>query len=220
MSLPIPPTGADFWNLFSAFFIIGLVAGGTVVGMMVYYAYANRRKIKRQHFQVHHTHFRSRAREAAIIATISTTILFTLAILSNNIATHIQHPPNPAESLVINVEAFQWAFRFTYPNNVSVVTDCKIPVNTPVIFNVTSLDVMHDFGLPDFKVKIDAIPGRYNIIWIEVPDLQGQNELAYQIHCYELCGIGHTYMMGTLTVMNQTAFDQWLNQTAASQAGG
>jgi cytochrome c oxidase subunit 2 len=220
MSLPVPPTGADFWNLFSAFFIIGLVAGGTVVGMMVYWAYANRKKIKRQHFQVHHTHFRSRAREAAIIAMISTTLLFTLAILSDNIVTHIQYPPDPSQSLVIRVEALQWAFRFIYPNNVTVVSNCRIPVDTPVIFNVTSLDVMHDFGLPDFKVKIDAIPGRYNIIWIEVPSLEGQNELIYKIHCYELCGIGHTYMMANLTVMGQSAFDQWLNQTAASQAGG
>ena len=220
MSLPVPPTGSDFWNLFSAFFIIGLVAGGTVVAMMTYWAYANRKKVRRHLFTVHHTHFRSRAREAVTIAVISTTLLFTLAILSDNIVTHIQYPPDPAQSLVIDVTAFQWAFKFTYPNNVSVVSDCKIPVDTPVIFNVTSTDVMHDFGLPDFKVKIDAIPGRYNIIWIEVPSLEDQNELIYKIHCYELCGIGHTYMMANLTVMSQSAFDQWLNQAAASQAGG
>ena len=95
-----------------------------------------------------------------------------------------------------------------------------ITQQAPVIFNVTSTDVMHDFGLPDFKIKIDAIPGRYNVIWIEVPSLEGHEELVYKIHCYELCGIGHTYMMANLTVMSQSAFDQWLNQTAISQAGG
>jgi cytochrome c oxidase subunit 2 len=220
MSLPIPPTGADFWNLFSAFFIIGLTAGGTAVGMMVYYVYANRKEIKRSQFKIHHTHFRSRAREASIIALISTTILFVLAILSNVVATHIQYEPQPAEALTIDVTAFQWAFRFTYPNNVSIVNDCKIPVNKPIIFNVTSIDVMHDFGLPQFKVKIDAIPGRYNTIWVEVPSLEGQNQLIYQFHCYELCGVGHTYMMGNLTVLSQSAFDQWLKQMEENQYGG
>ena len=219
MSLPLPPSGQEFWLLFEAFFIIGLVAGGTVVGMMVAWVYSNRKKIRRKDFTVHHTHFRSRAREAATVAMISTTILFVLAGLSNIIATTIQTPPNPEESLLIDVAAFQWAFRFTYPNGVSVVNYPKIPVNTPVIFNVTSTDVMHDFGLPDFKVKIDAIPGRHNIIWVEVPSLEGQEELNYQIHCYELCGVGHTFMMGNLTVVSQTAFSQWLSEQAASQLG-
>jgi cytochrome c oxidase subunit 2 len=93
-------------------------------------------------------------------------------------------------------------------------------VDTTVIFNVTSIDVMHDFGLPQFKIKTDAIPERYNVIWLNVPSLEGQNELTYQIKCYELCGIGHTYMTANLIVMNQTAFDQFLTEAAASQGVG
>jgi cytochrome c oxidase subunit 2 len=220
MSLPVPPTGVDFWNLFSVFFIIGMIGGSLVVAFMVYYAYVNRKKVGRREFTVSREHFRSRAREAVVLASISFTVLFILAILSNTIATNIQTPPDPAQSLTVDVTAFQWAFKFTYPNNVTVVGTCRIPVNTSVIFNVTSMDVMHDFGLPDFKIKTDAIPGRYNIIWLTVPSLEGQSELTYQIHCYELCGIGHTYMMADLVVMEQSAFQQWLNQTATNQAGG
>ena len=220
MSLPVPPTAADYWNLFSAFFIIGIVGGATVVGMMMYYAYANREKIGRREFKISRVHFRSRAREAVIIATISLTILFSLSILSDRIAANIQTPPDASSSLVIKVTALQWAFKFTYPNNVTIASECRIPVDTNVIFNVTSIDVMHDFGLPQFKTKTDAIPGRYNVIWLNVPSLEGQNELTYQIKCYELCGIGHTYMTANLVVMNQTAFDQFLSQAAVSQGVG
>lgn len=220
MSTPIPPTGIDFWNLFSVFFIIGLIGGGIVVGFMVYYTYVNRGKTGRREFKISPAHFRSRAHEAVTFASISLTILFILAFLSNNIATNIQTPPDPAKSLIIKVTAFQWAFEFTYPNNVTEVGNCRIPVNTPIIFNVTSIDVMHDFGLPEFKIKTDAIPDRYNVIWLTVPSLEGQNELTYQIHCYELCGIGHTFMMANLTVLRQNDFQQWLNQTATSQTGG
>ena len=220
MSLPIPPTGADFWNLFSAYFIIGVVAGGIVVAAMVYYAYSNRKTTGRREFKVDRAHYRSRAREAIVLASISFVILFVLAILSNNIAANIQTPPDPSQSLTIHVTAFQWGFKFTYPNNVSVYTTCYVPVNTPIVFNVTSIDVMHDFGLPDFKIKTDAMPGMHNIIWLTVPSLEGQSELTYQIHCYELCGVGHTYMMANMTVLEQSAFKQWLNQTAASQGVG
>ena len=212
MSLPVPPTAADYWNLFSAFFIIGMVGGSTVVGMMIYYTYANRGKIGRREFKISRVHFRSRAREAFILATISLTILFTLSVLSDRIAANIQTPPDPSSSLVIKVTALQWAFQFTYPNNVTIASECRIPVDTPVIFNVTSI--------PQFKIKTDAIPGRYNVIWLNVPSLEGQNELTYQIKCYELCGIGHTYMTANLIVMNQTAFNQFLTETAASQGVG
>jgi cytochrome c oxidase subunit 2 len=220
MSLPVPPTALDFYNLFTAFFVIGIVAGGIVVALMVGYAYVNRKTIGRREFKISRKHFRSRAREAIIIGAISTSILFTLAILSNTIATNIQTPPDPTNSLTIDVTAFQWGFLFTYPNNVTVATNCRIPVNTPIIFNVTSIDVMHDFGLPQFKIKIDAIPGRYNVLTLNVPSLEGQDQLIYQIKCYELCGAGHTYMMGNLTVLSESSFNQFLNSQSASGQGG
>jgi cytochrome c oxidase subunit 2 len=221
MSLPIPPAAANYYDLFSAFFIIGLVAGGTVVGYMVYYAYANRKNIGRREFKISRAHFRSRAREAVVLAMISLTILFTLSAISDRMAYDIQTPPDDPGALTVEVTAFQWAFEFTYPAyNITVVTDCRIPVNTQVIFNVTSIDVMHDFGLPQFKIKTDAIPGRYNIIWLSVPSLEGYNELTYQIKCYELCGVGHTVMDGNLIVMSEAAFIQWVNQTATSQRAG
>ena len=79
---------------------------------------------------------------------------------------------------------------------------------------------MHNFGLHDFKLKIDAIPGRYNIVWITAPDVSGNDTLTYQIRCYELCGTGHTYMIGSLVVMSPTAFDQWVIQNTANMTGG
>ena len=91
------------------------------------------------------------------------------------------------------------------------------------MFNVTSADVMHNFYLVQFKVSIEAIPGRYNILWITTPVANGNTVYTYDIRCKELCGIGHTYMEGTMDVMSQTAFDQWLaNQTAStiSTTGG
>jgi cytochrome c oxidase subunit 2 len=73
---------------------------------------------------------------------------------------------------------------------------------------------MHNFGLMDFRVKIDAIPGRYNVVGVSTPSLDGNSQLNYTIRCYELCGSIHTYMMAPLTVLDPVVFNQWLsNQT-------
>jgi cytochrome c oxidase subunit 2 len=91
------------------------------------------------------------------------------------------------------------------------------------MFNVTSTDVMHNLYLVQFRVSIEAVPGRYNVIWITTPVATGNQEWSYDIKCKELCGIDHTFMDATMTVMSQTAFNQWLtNETAttSSTAGG
>ena len=81
---------------------------------------------------------------------------------------------------------------------------------------------MHNFYLVQFKVSIEAVPGRYNIIWITTPSATGNEEYNYNIMCKELCGVGHTFMDATMNVISQTAFDQWLagqNATSLSNSG-
>ena len=217
MSQPIPPSATDWWNLFGLFFYIGLVAGAVVVAAMVYFVAKNRRRKGQPEFNPTEELSRSRAREAVVFASISIVLLLSLAIGSYRLTTSFQYPPPASQSLVVEVTAFQWNFRFQYPNGVTTTGECYVPANKPIIFNVTSTDVMHNFGLADFKQKIDAIPGRYNTVWITTPPLSGNKELNYTIRCYELCGTGHTYMIATLTVMDPNAFDQWLtNQTATN----
>jgi cytochrome c oxidase subunit 2 len=67
-------------------------------------------------------------------------------------------------------------------------------------------------------VKIDAIPGRYNVVGVTTPPLDGNSQLNYTIRCYELCGSIHTYMTAPLTVMDPTVFDQWLSSQTATNA--
>jgi cytochrome c oxidase subunit 2 len=125
--------------------------------------------------------------------------------------------------LVIDVTAFQWAFRFGYPDGVNTLDQLNLPGNTTIMFNVTSADVMHNFYLVQFKVSIEAIPGRYNIFWITTPVATGNEQYTYDIKCKELCGISHTYMDATMLVMSQTAYDQWLASqlsTNSTASGG
>lgn len=213
VSQPSIPSAEAWWNLFYLFLFFGTLAGGIVVGLMLYFIYRYRYKEGHTESTYEPSPLRFRVREAIILATISGILLFSLTIVSFRTLTMEQNPPPPANTLFIKVTAYQWAFKFTYPNNVTTL-EARVPSGSPILFNVTSSDVMHNFGLPAFKLKIDAIPGVYNTLFITTPALDGQNELDYQIRCYELCGSGHSFMMSTLRVVSGTAFNQWLSQRA------
>lgn len=220
LALPTPPTAVDWNRFFNLTGAVGLIALAIVVGAMVFFVYSGTR-IKKE--PIRHAHGPSRVREFVIFSSISVILLFSLVVASYRMTSELQFAPTSPDTLTIDVSAFQWSFRFTYPNNVTSMRDCAVPAGKQVIFNVTSADVMHNFGLPNFKLKIDAIPGRFNILWITTPQVNPNQQLTYQIRCYELCGTGHTYMIGKLIVMEETAFNQWLNnQTMAKlmAAGG
>jgi cytochrome c oxidase subunit 2 len=93
-----------------------------------------------------------------------------------------------------------------------------LPGNTVVMFNVTSADVMHNLYLIQFKVSIEAVPGRYNIIWVTTPAATGNQAYTYNIECKELCGDGHTFMDATMYVVSQTAYNQWLASQISSNS--
>ena len=217
MLQPMPPNAADWNNFFNLASYVALTALAVVVAAMVYFIIRYRERKGQPKFIPEKRMSKSRARDAIIFAVISIVILFSVTLAGDRLALNARFPPSAGQSLVIDVTAFQWGFRFYYPNNVTS-GDLYVPENTTIMFNVTSTDVMHNFGLMDFKVKIDAIPGRYNIIWVTTPPLNGQTEIDYTVRCYELCGSGHTYMVAPMKVVTLTAYSQWLNNQTSTNS--
>jgi cytochrome c oxidase subunit 2 len=80
-----------------------------------------------------------------------------------------------------------------------------VPVNRPVVIQLTSKDVIHSFGLPNFRVKQDVIPGTISTVWF-TPTVIGE----YDIACSQLCGLGHYRMRGTLVVESDADFQKYL----------
>jgi heme/copper-type cytochrome/quinol oxidase subunit 2 len=224
LSQTLPPSAVDWNNFFNLAAAIALIALSVVVAAMVIFIFANREKKGQGKFILEKHLSRSRARDAMIFAAISIIILFSVNVAGVRLTPNARFQPSVSESYVINVTAFQWSFRFYYPNsNVSSTGFLNVPENTIIMFNVTSTDVMHNFYLMQYRVSIDAIPGRFNIIWVTTPSLGSNSQLDYKIVCKELCGTGHTSMEVPMTVMSQSAFNQWLsNQTVtnSTSAGG
>ena len=223
MSQTIPSSAVDWNNFFNLAAAIALVATFIVVAVMVVFVIVNREKKGQKKFVPERGVSKSRARDAVIFAVISIIILLSVNVAGVRLTPNARFEPSVSESYLIHVTAYQWSFRFDYPGNVSSRGYLNVPENTVVMFNVTSIDVMHNFYLMQYRVSIDAIPGRYNVIWVTTPSLGSNSQLDYKIVCKELCGTGHTSMEIPMTVLSQSAFNQWLtNQTATNStaAGG
>lgn len=219
MSQPVPVSASDWNYLFDLAATIALIAMAIVIGAMIFFVLKYRQRNGQPNFVPDFGLHKSRARDSVIFASISIIILVSLVSASYTLTPNARFEPSVPTGLDINVTAFQWAFRFGYPDGVNTLDQLVLPGNTTVMFNVTSADVMHNFYLVQFKVSTEAIPGRYNILWITTPVATGNEEYTYNIYCKELCGIGHTYMDATMKVVSQTAYNQWLaNQTAASSS--
>ena len=214
---PIPSSAIQWWALFNTYLYLGFAIGLVVVGFMLYFVFRYRSTGTPENEKpIDLVPSRRLARTILMMFLITSGILIVLAVDSAELTFKIEQVPPASESLLIKVTAFQFNFRFEYPNGVQTVGECRIPAGKAVVFNVTSIDVYHNFGLPDFKMKIDAIPGRYNTLWIVAPPLDGATERRYTIRCYEMCGMGHTEMVATLIAMDPAAFTQWLNQAGGS----
>jgi cytochrome c oxidase subunit 2 len=111
----------------------------------------------------------------------------------------------PGESMQIQISAKKWIWQFEYPDGTRTVNEIHVLVNKPVQFVMTSEDVLHDFFVPDMRVKHDIVPGRYTQVWF-TPTVLG----THHVTCAEYCGKGHSDMQAKLVVENQADFDKFM----------
>lgn len=88
----------------------------------------------------------------------------------------------------------------------------SLPINKTVVVHLSSVDVLHSFFLPHFRVKQDAVPGMWINVWFD-----GLKTGEYELACAELCGGGHYNMRGVLTMMSQHDFDAWMDEKNQSK---
>lgn len=150
-------------------------------------------------------------------------------------------PPPESQPLVVRVVAEQFAWNAHYagadgvfgetrvhlvaPGNPlgldragagadDVVTVNRIPIvkDRPVMVQLSSKDVIHSFGLPNFRVKMDANPGMLVPVWF-TPTMAGR----FDVVCSQLCGLGHYRMRAVVDVLEQSAFDALMHSEAATR---
>ncbi len=117
--------------------------------------------------------------------------------------------------MVIEVTAYRFGWQYDFPSTGAQVqkpnAELLLPVHTEIKFEVQSIDVIHSFWVPAFRMKIDAIPGRTTFFTVETTELGTyETDSAYRIQCAELCGLDHSLMRTPIRVVEQAEFDAWL----------
>lgn len=118
----------------------------------------------------------------------------------------------PADRLEVKLEAAMWRWDFTYPNGVTSTNELRVPAGKPVLLRMTSLDVVHSYYLPDFRVKEDSMPGRVTYLWF-YPRKPGEHLAT----CAEFCGMMHSKMIGKVIVLPPEQFAAWYEGEAAKK---
>lgn len=109
----------------------------------------------------------------------------------------------PEGAMMVKVIARQWSWLFEYENGIKD-TELKVPVGKPVKLTLTSLDVIHGFYAPAFRIKQDAVPGMETYLWFQ-PTETG----TFDVMCSQYCGLQHSHMLTKIMVLPEQGFTEW-----------
>jgi cytochrome c oxidase subunit II len=155
-----------------------------------------------------------------IWTTIPAILIVGLVTYAYVVMRDIEQAPAAGNERVVTVTGQQFAWSFAYNEGGKRFTTAQLylPAGKSVKFDVKSKDVIHDFWVPDFRMKIDAVPGitTHYRVTPKNPAAIGDHAIV----CAELCGLGHAFMRQTAHILAPAEFDKWVQKMTARPAAG
>jgi cytochrome c oxidase subunit 2 len=116
---------------------------------------------------------------------------------------HMNRPPDDA--MTVSVVGKRWMWKLQHPTGQREINELHVPLGRAVKLVITSEDTIHSFFVPAFRIKKDAVPGRYNVAWFRATKTG-----SYHLFCAEYCGTEHSKMIGKVVVLEPEAYQTWL----------
>ena len=189
-------------NLYGFLVVVSTISCAILIGGMIYFSlkYKRRTANDKTAYITHDTRLE-------VLWSVLPLIIFLFVFAWGWMIYHDMRSM-PKDALEIHVTGKQWAWASEYKNGVRS-NEVVVPVNTNVKIILTAEDVIHSFYVPSFRIKQDAVPGRYSALWFKAEKLGD-----FHVFCTEYCGTSHSRMMTTLRVVSQQDFDKWLTEEA------
>ena len=213
----VTTNSSSVYHLWQAFSIGAAIVGALVVALIVYAVLRYRR---------HGDTIPPQTQYHLPLEVLYTVvpILIVFGLFAATVVVENKVVANPTTNVVVDVNAFQWGWKFSYPGTSAVVVGqttqdpvMEIPVNTNVHINLTSTDVIHGFYVKEFNFSRYALPGvvnQFTIRAVTTGTVFGQ--------CTQLCGLYHSLMFFQVKVVSKDQYRAWLasfsNATAAQAA--
>jgi cytochrome c oxidase subunit 2 len=204
-------TRDEYQELFEVYWPIG-VGVFLVVLVLVLYVVVRFRSDSKELPRGRDESRRGEGAYALVLACVAAALIYlTFSTMSD-----LESPSAQAASLEIEVTGAKWNWRFDYPEQgiSEVGTDespptLVVPADTPVRFDLTSLDVIHSFYIPELRFKRDAFPGRTTTFTL-VFSKPGFHDTGGS--CAEFCGLRHAFMTFDVDVKEPPEFEAWLEE--------
>jgi len=202
----VASTRSDFGSVWSLYLWIGVGVAAVVLGAVAFTLVRYRARPGRTVSKV--------AERNVLEITVASLILAIVALLVfRTFHTEAKEDDSSRPDAVrIDVDAFQWGWKFTYPGQgVTVIGNSNrepnfaVPAGRPISFALTSSDVIHAMWIPGQRFKRDAIPGRVNYF-----DLEFDEDGREQGLCSEFCGLRHSNMHFGVWVLSNESYERWL----------
>lgn len=188
-------------NLYGFLLITSLIACILVIGGMIYFAWKYKRKTPNDK-----TAYISHSAALEFLWSFIPLVIF-LGVFAWGWYIYHEMRTMPKDALEINVLGKQWAWEIEYKNGFKSVNELVVPINQDVKLLLASSDVIHSFFIPSFRIKQDAVPGRYTALWFNA------NKLGeFHVFCTEYCGTAHSGMIGKLRVVTREEFDKYMEE--------
>ncbi len=206
-----------FQQIFGVFLLLGVLVSVVVIGYMLYTAYKYRDGNETHDFDPPKlgelpTGGGGGGAKLRTSFLLSAIIVVSLVLWTYGTLLYVEDDTTTEakDAMTVEVVGSQFNWQFVYPNGHESST-LRVPEGKTVRLSVTSTDVFHTFGVPELRVKTDAIPGQRTDTWF-VADETG----TYEVRCFELCGAGHSYMTADVVVMEPDQYESWYENTTSS----
>lgn len=133
-------------------------------------------------------------------------LVLAMGMFAWGAAIYMDYRQAPADTLDIYVIGKQWMWKLQHPDGRREINELHVPVGRDVKLIMASEDVIHDFSIPNFRIKMDVIPGRYTSLWFRATKTG-----HFRFYCSQYCGTNHALMTGWVTVMEPAEYAAWLS---------
>ena len=222
---PVMDYIVDFHNLL---LVIEVIIVLFVLGLMVYICVKFNAKANPVPSKTTHNSFLE-----VVWTVIPIIVLIVIAVPSMKLLVFMDKAPKEKVEMTLKVIGHQWYWSYEYPDAGNLAFDSNIipdeeidaskgqirllevdnriaiPVDTTIRVLMTSEDVLHNWAVPAFGIKMDTVPGRLNEAWIRVPAARAG---VYRGQCSELCGVNHGYMPIVIEAKSKQDFAKWLDK--------
>lgn len=188
-------------NLYGFLLVSSAIACAILIGGMIYFVTKYKRKTDNDKtaYITHNTYLE-------FLWSFIPLVIF-LAVFGWGWSIYHEMRKMPENALEVHIRGKQWAWEAEYKSGVKTANLVVVPLDTDVKLIMTSIDVIHSFYVPSFRIKQDVVPGRYTALWFNA------NKLGeFHIFCTEFCGTQHSGMIGTLKVVTKAEYDKWLEE--------